>query len=607
MPADWKLKDVTVCAEDDQSRLLLKMINLTFEPGNITLLIGRNGAGKSTLLETMAGLRKLHAGSISIGGEPLWQPKRKKRLNRSALLRFGLAMQQSDAQWFEQTAREELLYSMRPYKLPAEVAERRMMAALDATGLQPALLERDPWTLSGGQQRRLAVACLLACEPDWLLLDEPTAGLDAAGTSRLRAILEAHRAAGRGAVVATHDLDALLPLADAVIVVDDGVVREAAPAEAARELASSAPQALRALALLRERAALPPEGPATRSGGALWPEPRELAAAIASGLAARVDRPYVNALHAGRMSEVALREQQQAAKTSTSARPAHQPEVARPHEPSHPVPAPDNKLCELQPRTMDAKQSHAAWLRPDRFDPRALVLAYFLLTACTLTLGGMGQMALAACVAAAVIAPTLPLIRKWLSVFRAFAIVTVILAFIAGISLTPLTFEWAKAEPTTVKLFQLMIIMAFGMPMLELMTPLRLQRAIQQTFGWTARFRLPIHAVGLLITIIFRFIPLLSREWGRFAKLAHARGKSVSRLGAIPITMLRSVFIPYIRAILRLAEGMADALEARGYGSMPDKPTYGFRLAFGKADVGLLAIAVIGSFMLLLIGCFVSR
>ncbi|RIX51745.1 ATP-binding cassette domain-containing protein [Paenibacillus nanensis] len=604
MPADWKLTNVTVCAEDDKNRLLLAMINLTFEPGNITLLIGRNGAGKSTLLETMAGLRKLQTGSISIGGEPLWLPKRNKKLNRSALLRFGLAMQQSDAQWFAQTAREELLYSMRPYKLPEEETERRMLAALDVTGLQPALLERDPWTLSGGQQRRLALACLLACEPDWLLLDEPTAGLDAAGTSRLCAILEAHKAAGRGAVVATHDLDALLPLADAVIVVDDGAVREAAPAEAARELASAAPQALRAQALLRERAALPPEGPATRSGGALWPEPRELAAAIAGGLAARGGRLYAHAPHAGRMSAGALRAQQPAAKASASARTEQQTEGTRSLEPSRAAPAWGNKLSEPQQRTLDAKQSR--WLRPDRFDPRALVLAYFLLTACTLTLGGMGQMALAACVAAAVIAPTLPLIRKWLSVFRAFAIVTVILALIAGISLTPLTFDWSKAEPTTVKLFQLMVIMAFGMPMLELMTPLRLQRAIQQTFGWTARFGLPIHAVGLLITIIFRFIPLLAREWGRFAKLASARGKSGSRLGAVPITMLRSVFIPYIRAILRLAEGMADALEARGYGSMPVKPTYGFRLAFGKADAGLLAIAVTGSFLLLLIGCFVT-
>lgn len=570
MTADWRLHDVSVSAGDIEDRMLLRHISLTLKPGTITLIIGRNGAGKSTLLETMAGLRELRTGSIAIGKEPLWLPKRGKKLNRRALLQFGIAMQQSDAQWFAQTAREELLYSMRPYKLPAEEQERRMLAALEEVQLQPALLERDPWTLSGGQQRRLAIACLLACEPDWLLLDEPTAGLDAVGTRRLCALLEAHKAAGRGAVVATHDLDALLPLADTVVVVDDGEVREAAPAEAAHELASAAPQALRSQALLRERAALPPEGPAPRSGGALWPQPRELAAAIASGLAQRGG----GQLRAQRSSSAAA--------------------SSSPHEQQLTSEAPQPRIHE------------AAWLSPNKLDPRAIVLAYMLLTACTLTLGSMAQLALAACVAAAVIAPAIKLIRKWLPVLSAFAILTIVLAIIGGISLTPLTFDWEKAEPAAAKLFQLMIVMALGMPMLELTTPLRLQRAIQQTFGWTARFGLPIHAIGLLITIIFRFIPLLTKEWGRFTKLAHARGKSGSRLGTIPVTLLRSIFIPYIRSILRLAEGMADALEARGYGSMSARPTYGFRLSFGIADAVMLAIAVTGGFLLLLIGSFVS-
>lgn len=576
MTAEWRLDDVSVSTEDEKDRLLLRPISLTLKPGTITLLIGRNGAGKSTLLETMAGLRELRTGSIAIGDEPLWLPKRRKKLNRRVLLQFGLAMQQSDAQWFAQTAREELLYSMRPYKLPAEEQERRILTALEDVQLQPALLERDPWTLSGGQQRRLAIACLLACEPDWLLLDEPTVGMDAVGTRRLCALLEAHKAAGRGAVVATHDLNALLPLADTVVIVDDGEVREAAPAEAAHELASAAPQALRAQALLRERAALPPGGPAPRSGGALWPEPRELAAAIASGLAQR-----------GGGHSLALPSTNEAAARSLYEQPLTSEAAEYPQPRAHEVP------------------SQAAWLRPDKLDPRAIVLSYLLLTACTLTLGSMAQLALAACVAAAVIAPAFKHIRKWLPVLRAFAIITVIFAVIGGISLTPLTFEWEKAEPTAIKLFQLMIIMALGMPMLELMTPLRLQRAIQQTFGWTARLGLPIHAIGLLITIIFRFIPLLTKEWGRFAKLAHARGKSGSRLGTVPLTMLRSIFIPYIRSILRLAEGMADALEARGYGSMPARPTYGFRLSFGKADAVLLAIAVTGGFLLLLIGSFI--
>ncbi|MBD2870651.1 ABC transporter ATP-binding protein, partial [Paenibacillus arenilitoris] len=241
MAGEWKLEGVTVAADGDKKRQLLRGVRATFRPGQITLLVGRNGSGKSTLLETMAGLRPLEAGTIAVGENPLWLRRDGRgKLNREAILKVGIAMQHSESQWFAATVREELLYSLRPYGLKDAEADRRIAAALSEVGLETSLLERDPWTLSGGQQRRLSLACLLACGPEWLLLDEPTAGLDAVGISRLCAALQAHRAAGRGAVVATHDLDALLPLADAVAVIGGGQVREAAAAEAAT-YASAAP------------------------------------------------------------------------------------------------------------------------------------------------------------------------------------------------------------------------------------------------------------------------------------------------------------------------------------------------------------------------------
>ncbi|MCR2805098.1 ATP-binding cassette domain-containing protein [Paenibacillus soyae] len=585
MKGSWLMQDVSVGAGGDAKKLLLERVSAEFRPGEITLLIGHNGAGKSTLLETLAGLRKLNDGSISLDGEPLWMGRKRNKLNRALLLSFGIAMQQSESQWFAPNAREELLYSLRPYKPSAEEAERRIQAALQSIGLQPDLLERDPWTLSGGQQRRLAIACLLACEPDWLLLDEPTAGLDADGTRRLCAILEAHRAAWRGAVVATHDLEALLPLADRVVVVRRGEVREAAPAEAALALAAAAPQALRAQALLRGTAALPPEAPAQRSGGAPWPTPRELAAELA-----RERRRGGNRGGAGEPLAEAARNATAAASDTASAPAAASDTASAP--------------ADGKPETSGAARAQierAVWLRPDYFDPRAVVLAYFLLSAFVLYLGSIKELAVGAIVVVAAAAPFSSIMRKWWKVLRGFAIVSIILLLIGGLSWSPLAFSWAKAEPAAVKLSQLMLIMVIGMPMLELMTPLRLQRAIQQTFGWMARIGIPIHSVGLLIMLIFRFIPLLGREWERFAKLAHARGKAASRLGTVPIRMLRVIFIPFVRSILRIAEEMADALEARGYGSMPAKPVYGFRVAFRRSDALMLGLAALGGFLLLII------
>ncbi|WP_317981875.1 energy-coupling factor ABC transporter ATP-binding protein, partial [Paenibacillus glycanilyticus] len=278
MKDDWKLKQVSVAAAHHPDNLLLNGISLTFRKGAITLLVGHNGSGKSTLLETMAGLRRLTGGQIDQGNESLWNNRGKKqRLNKAIVMRTGIALQQSEAQWFASTVREEFGYSLKPYGLHAEEKESRIEKAMEQAGLPRELLERDPWTLSGGQQRRLAMACLMACEPEWLLLDEPTAGLDADGIRRLCAMLDAHRAAGRGAVVATHDLDALLPLADEVAVLAGGYVREAASAASWAEnhaAGAAAPQAQRALAQLRAAGFAPPAAP----GGAPWPAPRELPA-----------------------------------------------------------------------------------------------------------------------------------------------------------------------------------------------------------------------------------------------------------------------------------------------------------------------------------------
>lgn len=528
MDADWKLEGVCVRTEDGTA--VLRDVAAQFRCGAITLLIGRNGAGKSTLLESIAGLRRLAAGEIRLGGDSLWtsgRRQRKRRLNRGVILRLGIAMQQSESQWFAATAREELLYSLRPYRLPEPERTERMEAAISAVGLQPELLERDPWTLSGGQQRRLALACLLACEPDWLLLDEPTAGLDAEGKAALCAVLEAQRKAGRGAIVATHDLEALLPLADAVLVVDGGTLREASP-----------PQ-------LECREA-----------------PRELARRLARQLAAN-----------GRM------------------------ELPPPAAACREESAPATAAAEEQP-----PKRRRVWLDPRTFDPRMVVIAYLALTACLLTQNSMAKLALSAIVTAAAVAPFWPLVRGWLPVVRGFALITVILIAIGGLSLDPLSFRWERTEATAVRLVQLLLIMVLGMPILGLMTPLRLQRALDQTFGWLARLSVPVQTFTLLVTLVFRFMPLLLREWSRFAKLARARGKAAAPPGAFPAKQLSAMLIPYLRAILRLAEGMADALEARGFGAQRKEPVYGFRLKPGRADARLLGAALGGCALLLLIG-----
>lgn len=524
---DWQLQNVTTKEHNSQQSPILSHVNTSFQSGKITLLIGHNGSGKSTLLELMSGIRPIEHGLIELGDDSLWKNTKKSmnksmkksmkkrhrnKLNRNVTLKLGVALQSAQDQWFASTVREEFEYSMKPYHVPSEEAQVRMEQALTRVGLPKAMLERDPWSLSGGQQRRLALACLLACEPDWLLLDEPSAGMDADGIRRLCAVLEAHKAAGRGAIVATHDLEALLPIADAVVVVSGGTVCEAQTW---------------------------PAQPASN---------REAAAAIAGGLA-RTRQP----------------------------------------------------LKSESREKNDSKEAFPA----DRFDPRALILCYMLLAMSILAQHTIVQLCLGAFIVILLVVPIRQLILPWIRIIRAYAVMIALFCLVSGISLHPLSYEWASAEPVFIRFSKLLIIMLIGMPLLQLMTPMRLQRAIQQTFGWLTRLQGSIHSFALLITLIFRFIPLLTREWERFAKLVHARGKSTAPIQSVPIKHARSMLIPYMRAILRLAEQMSDALEARGFGYARSKPVYGFRLQFSRADAHLFTIAIIVSLLLISIAVMV--
>lgn len=657
MPSDWRLEGVTVAAGAERAgKAILQDVHATFRAGAITLIVGSNGAGKSTLLETIAGLRSAATGQILLGDTPLWLRNGKRSItNREVLLRFGLALQHSEASWFQPTVKDELLYSLKPYGIGREEAEQPVKQAIEAVGLDTELLARDPWSLSGGQQRRLSLACLLAGEPEWLLLDEPTAGLDAEGIERLCAILAAHKAHGRGAIVVTHDLDALLPLADEIAAVEGGKVRAAASAAAwAAASGAAAPQALRALAELRATGFAAAEAsPQAAGGGPLWPQPRELAAELAAALARRAaggEPPRPQALRAPeaagaaagaaakqqraqpsaallpgtlpgeRAKEAAADETMQisavpmsaesAVQSSriaesetglTSAAPNAAPSADASADPSSGV-ARSQPL--LIPAAEEAKPAGSQPLRPvpavarsQQLDPRALVIAYLLLSSAMLA-GSSWQHTIASAAAAfAILVPLRAALRPWRFAIRAYVVMLLIMSLVAGTAFFPLAFHADQAIATASKLFKLMLVMLLGMPFLALITPLRLQRAIEQTFGFLSRMGLRIMPVALTVTVMFRFIPLLADEWSRFALIAAARGKAAGRPGRLPMRMLLPSAVPYLRSILRLAEQLAEAMEARGIGHPEAHPTRGFKLAFKRTDwavaIGALVVSAI--------------
>jgi energy-coupling factor transport system ATP-binding protein len=205
----------------------LEGVTLAVEPGRMTVVLGATGSGKSTLLRLAAGLEPPSEGRVTVDGVDT-------ALSEARSIRgsVGLVFQRPESQLFAETVADDVAFG--PRNLGRTVGEAREDAerALLAVGLDPAVFgPRSPFTLSGGEARRVAVAGVLAMRPAYLLLDEPTAGLDAEGRSAVLASVQRARE-DAGIVVVTHDAEEFLPLADTVLVLRDGATAFAgSPAE----------------------------------------------------------------------------------------------------------------------------------------------------------------------------------------------------------------------------------------------------------------------------------------------------------------------------------------------------------------------------------------
>lgn len=236
----------------------LRGITLQVHHGELLAIIGPTGSGKSTLIQHFNGLLRPTSGTVRVEGVDLWAPGADRRRARQ---RIGLLFQFPEYQLFEETVRRDVAYGPRNLGLPdAEVAER-VDQALQQVGLDPSRFgPRSPFSLSGGEMRRVALAGVLAMRPRALVLDEPTAGLDPRGRRDLIDRVESLHDQGLAVVLVTHSMDDVARLADRVVVLSAGrVVAAGAPAEIfSREgdlhaLGLGLPQAAQLVRALRSR------------------------------------------------------------------------------------------------------------------------------------------------------------------------------------------------------------------------------------------------------------------------------------------------------------------------------------------------------------------
>lgn len=194
-------------------------VSLSVESGEFVGIIGHTGSGKSTLIQHLNGLIKPTSGEILIDGLNIWD----KKVNiRDIRFKVGIVFQYSEHQLFEETVAKDIAYGPRNMGLSEEEINRRVHEAAESMDIER-LLERSPFELSGGQQRRVALAGVLAMDPQVLILDEPAAGLDPKGRDKILAqIQHYHRKSGRTILLVSHSMEDIVKYATKVLVMNKG-------------------------------------------------------------------------------------------------------------------------------------------------------------------------------------------------------------------------------------------------------------------------------------------------------------------------------------------------------------------------------------------------
>ena len=244
----------------------VKHLSFTVQRGEFLGIIGHTGSGKSTLIQHLNGLLKPTEGDVLLDGESIWKDK---LTTRAARFRVGLVFQYPEYQLFEDTVFQDIAFGPKNMGLKEDEIRQRVLRAADFAGVDRSVLDKSPFDLSGGQKRRVAIAGVIAMEPEVVIFDEPTAGLDPAGCASLLENIRAYRqATGATILMVSHSMDDVARLADRLLVLNEGQVEMLGKpseiftrAQRLREIGLNVPQVTSLFLRLRELGA--PVDPAT--------------------------------------------------------------------------------------------------------------------------------------------------------------------------------------------------------------------------------------------------------------------------------------------------------------------------------------------------------
>ena len=236
----------------------MKDVSLSVERGDFIGVIGHTGSGKSTLVQHLNGLLRPTSGQVLLEGKDIWEEPKKIREVR---FRVGMVFQYPEHQLFEETVYKDISFGPRNMGLPEEEIDERVRRAAAFVGLKTELLEKSPFELSGGEKRRAAIAGVMAMQPEVLILDEPTAGLDPKGRDLvLEQVAAYQKENGTTVLLVSHSMEDIARVAKTVLVMNGGQVAMYAPtpevfsrAEELRAIGLAIPSVTRIFMGLREK------------------------------------------------------------------------------------------------------------------------------------------------------------------------------------------------------------------------------------------------------------------------------------------------------------------------------------------------------------------
>ena len=200
----------------------LRDVSFSVQRGEFIGVIGHTGSGKSTLMQHLNGLLKPTSGQILLDGKDIWSDK---KLTRQSRFRVGLVFQYPEYQLFEETVYKDIAFGPKNMGLKPEEIDRRVREAAGFVGVTDAMLQVSPFDLSGGQKRRVAIAGVIAMEPEVLILDEPTAGLDPEGREGILANIESYRQAKNATIMmVSHSMSDVARLAERLLVMNNATL-----------------------------------------------------------------------------------------------------------------------------------------------------------------------------------------------------------------------------------------------------------------------------------------------------------------------------------------------------------------------------------------------